>query len=58
MKTGCGGTRSVVGKFSGDGVDEACATVKRGWEQGTKGQQEAARGTTEERTEAHGRLVV
>ena len=43
-----GGIRSVVGKFSGDGVDEACATGERGWERETKGPQEAARGTTEE----------
>ena len=38
-----GRTRSVSASFSGDGVDEACATGERGWELGTKRPQEAAR---------------
>ena len=47
------------GKFSGDGIDEACATGERGWKTiGRKDRRRAAKSTTEERTEEHGRLVV
>ena len=47
------------GKFSSDGIDEACATGERGWKTiGRKDRRRAARSTTEETTKEHGRLVV
>ena len=47
------------GKFSGEGIDEACATGERGWKTiGWKDRRRAARSTTEEITKEHGRIVV
>ena len=53
-----GGIRSVVGKFSGDGVDEACATGERAGNGKRKGHREQLGARLRKRTEEHGRLVV